>query len=273
MEVLNLWETNIADKFTFLYDIESLINLIVEKGIDRIHQREKFIPGDSIESPLENNISKQNLGLVYTNQQNPIVYKEFVGLYINSEFLEKHKEQIKEALINNINKNNFCITLTPFTYSKEYMKKLIKEKPYCKFLLIDIDLTEEDIVFFNDNIVEVTLVKNNEKKIVSDNLIIGSVYKELAIRATSTMRINIEQIDVINPERLKIINDKTEIYIDCIEYPTIEQYKKLEEFLIALDSIGKTNIIKFVIKNRENFKTSNLLSIPISVTHSNTNLL
>ena len=122
MNKVNFWETNLINKYTILNSIEEFIQLIKKNKIKKFLIKDKFIPGKKIESLIEEEASKNDLIINYTDDLHNVLVSNssFYPTIISTAFFEKYKDQLKQIFKEQIiNSDDSIITiLNSFLFSK-----------------------------------------------------------------------------------------------------------------------------------------------------------
>ena len=165
MKEANVWD------FTFFnnnYQVLNNISDVVEKiksGDLKFHSldnvREKFVPGDRIQSMLDSKMSEGNIILKYTDKEHPVVVSSsFFPSAIHPDFYNQYKKEINEAIIYYIkNGNKDSITIPEFICSDELIDYLITNKS-TKSIYFSFELTPSQISKFDNHFMNVYMRKN-----------------------------------------------------------------------------------------------------------------
>lgn len=263
MRTLKVWESNIKDYFRHTSNIEELIEYINSSSITSISVREKFTPGDRMDSIIESSFASQDVEMIYIDDDHPVAIptKGIGYLNIKESFFEMYKERINEALRNNMLDNPIMIRFNKFNFSKNLVLEMLEKKSDCSFTFDDIELTDDIIETINSQCIEANLIINDKVTSISSNKVIGDISKVRAI--SGNFRLDLTKIEEINKDRLKFISDNTVISIVESKYESIH-YDKLRELLVKLDELGKDIVVKLPIRNREDFKNSSLYDIKLN---------
>ena len=93
MKKVNFWETNLINKYTVLNSIEEVKQLINNRKLKSFLIKDTFIPGEKIESMIEENASKNDLIINYTDNLHNVLISNssFYPTIISTAFLKNIK--------------------------------------------------------------------------------------------------------------------------------------------------------------------------------------
>ena len=279
----NLWESNFADKYHFFKDIESYFNFLLENNLNlSFSLKEKFTPGNVIESVIDNIGNKNNIEISYTDESHPIAIPKdtdftIFSSYIHPSFFEKHKDEFikfaQNKLLTDLNNNKISISIEDYALTDELFEEILtneahKEKFFYYRVVTDNNLTEEQIKRIKDNHLEFT-INGKEKEKISSKYIIN-YYTIKALKEIKHISIDIP-ID-FDPELFKYINESAEININLSNTEKIDEEYKFNEIKKIVNILSTHNHkynIKFSVDNRELLRKSNLLnSLPNNISLS-----
>ena len=128
MRVLNIKNTNLFNKFTVTSSIETVIKAINEGKFFEV--KNEFIPGDIETIFLDQIATRENVHLIYTNEEVPVLISNdgFVSNLMSKEFYSQHKEAIIEAKKNYIlNCNDNYCTIDKDIFDDVFFEKILEK--------------------------------------------------------------------------------------------------------------------------------------------------
>lgn len=248
---INLWNINNSG-YSYYYDISSFIYAI-KRGELRydFSFKSKYICGEEISNPLEQNALKNNNNIIYTDKKHPICLGTFES-YIDKDFFEKYKDIIIDEIRQKIIKEtpyNF-IVINKYILSTELLKHIIKKYSGQRLIFKDTSLTDEQIELLKKNHIYADEIKEGIKKSISSN-IAYSFYTFDDIEKCGNIVIN-SQIKDEEIDNFKGINDLI-ITIDNIEEYEEEYYQKIIKILNKFEKINTKLTIRIECEKRSIF--------------------
>ena len=266
----NLWDLELKEQYTFLNNIDEVVNLIKEGKITKFQVKDKYTPGETTNNSLDANALKDNIIIHYTDELHNVAYATNSPIFINKDFYEKYKSEIKEAFVEQIKlSNESYYNINELIYSDELFNSLL-EKENATIYFENIELTEEQIKELNTNLIEAFTKNNGINKHISSKFTFG-FYGKAKLKELDYLTIylkDLENNDILSLRYLKE-NALIKIFIYSDETNEEEWLILIQEKLIQLNTLGKKFTIKFPVNKRsiynKLFKNLNLENLNIII--------
>ena len=287
MENINIWESNFKDNYIYFNNLSDYFQYLTEKKLPMTFLlKDMYISGNEPQNVLENKALRENINLIFTDEEHPIVisnFDDFIDSYINPSFFEQHKEEFiklaKENIKNQLIDNSNYIYIPDFISKESILDEIIKEynlnistedllyKTYYFYQITNKSLSEETIQKIKDNHLEFYIENESGSQKISTNKVIGyHTIKELKELKRISIDIPIKRKEVDN---FIYINDSATIRLTP-ESNSIDDEKtffhNLKNIFTILATHNKKYNITFEVKNRELLRQSQLLdNIPSNI--------
>lgn len=255
MEKLNVWDSNVAENVNY-FNLEELIEYIRKEKITRFYVVDEFGLEDGKAPSNFVNIfnlkaNEHNFNLVYFDENHhTFTDNYFHGLCVEKSFFDKNKDQIINAVAENLFEKESCVYVNKYVYSESLVKNLTLTADSITFGE-GIELSDEIISLLKYNRIDSTIIKNGKEQVVSTSSILGNDY-DMVITGDKPLSINVditdfENLALIPPHKtIKIINGKFE---DMSEDELEDAYNIISK----LRGNGQENEVVILIENRRNF--------------------
>ena len=192
MKKVNFWETNLINKYTVLNSIEEVKQLINNRKLKSFLIKDTFIPGEKIESMIEENASKNDLIINYTDNLHNVLISNssFYPTIISTAFFEKYKDELKQIFKEQIiNSHDSAITINDFVFDEELFNILLT-KNKSSLYFENVHLTDEQIEKLQANFLNAYL----ENKQISTKYAI-SYYTKEDLETKTELSIDVEVLE------------------------------------------------------------------------------
>lgn len=264
---LNIWETNLKDKFMFLQNYEELFKFMEENDVFSFSLCDTYVPGNPENTIYDMTANRDNIHLTYTDEQHPVAILNNpwgIKILINSEFFNKYKEKFKNFIKTHIMKkfdNKLSSIYIPdFIVDDELVNNIVsndklKEKTINIKDCTGVYLTEEQLKKLSESRLDISLKGD---KISSKYAINYHTWSELETIETLLLKDDLSDKDLAN---FPYINDKCVISINSLNENDERKYvENLVRIFNVLQSHNKNYNIKIRIKNRELLMQNGLLN-------------
>lgn len=272
MKEVNLWEPAFSKFVYFTNNLQDLLKAI-EDGCE-IVIKDKYTPGDIINSRFDEKASKENVILRYSDDNHNIAIPKNIlygPIVVNCEFFNQNKTVIANAQIDKVLAESDSIVHIPnHIFSDELFEKLLmNNKKY--YFFYDVELTEAQIEKLNHNFIQSYVIKNGESTKISTGIVI-SYYTLADLVGMSEISIDntISDTEFNNlqyiPDGVKInINAPTTKKTSKFIYNEEEYYTDTLKIIRRLDELGKKNSVKIYVQSRNEFNKHNHLFSNVSL--------
>ena len=271
MKRLNLWETKLKDDYIYFNNVTDYFNFLIEENrYMNFKIKKQFTPGMETEDFLETQAFKENLELIYTDLNHPIVVsqKTFKNNYVDPRFYLEHKKDFIQAahklFLSEVEKNNIIIKIPDFLFDDNLLNLIIetkdlKSRSYTYNQIEGKELTESQINKIKENDLEFVLNKGNKK--ISTKYKIGYYTKEQLNELEGlNLYIPIKEEEINN---LIYVNNSTMINIAEYHNNKIGEKNFLNNIKNILEELSKHKRnynIKISIENREILRQSKIIN-------------
>ena len=273
MKKVNFWETNLINKYTVLNSIEEVKQLIKNRKLKSFLIKDTFIPGEKIESMIEENASKNDLIINYTDNLHNVLISNssFYPTIISTAFFEKYKDELKQIFKEQIiNSHDSAITINDFVFDEELFNILLT-KNKSSLYFENVHLTNEQIEKLQDNFINAYL----ENKQISTKYAINYYTKE-DLENKNELSIDIETLTESKTKNFQFLPDNAiiDIYQSVTDLRSEEEVLSIiKEKLNDLDKTNKPLIIKIDVEKRsifsKIFKDSNFQNLSLVIKNDN----
>ena len=147
MENINIWESNFKDNYIYFNNLSDYFQYLTEKKLPMTFLlKDMYISGNEPQNVLENKALRENINLIFTDEEHPIVisnFDDFIDSYINPSFFEQHKEEFiklaKENIKNQLIDNSNYIYIPDFISKESILDEIIKE--------YNLNISTEDLLY------------------------------------------------------------------------------------------------------------------------------
>lgn len=248
---VKLWNTKNSN-YSYYYDISSFIYAIKRGELQYDFSfKSKYICGEEICNPLEQNALEKKYNIIYTDEKHPICLGAFES-YIDKKFFEKHKDIIINEIRQKIIKEtpyNFII-INKYILSTKLLKQIIKKYTGQRLIFKETNLTDEQINLLKENHIYADEITKDVKKSISTN-IAYNYYTFDDLKKINNIMINSKitdkEIDNFKGMNLIITIDNTEEYEE-------DYYKKITAILNKFEKLNTNLTIRIECKKRSLFE-------------------
>lgn len=178
IENINIWESNLAYKCSFIYSFEELTSFLDNNNIGSIIIHEQQLPDQKDKCHLDR-YAINSIAITYTNKERPITIINNGPLgqevLVNPFFFEQNKDKLidyfTKKLVEQIKTKPFYLPIQDFLISDELIDLLITQQVF---------LEETGIVF--SNITNQTLTENQIKKLQQNHLEVSIKGQQISSR-------------------------------------------------------------------------------------------
>ena len=273
MKKVNFWETNLINKYTVLNSIEEVKQLINNRKLKSFLIKDTFIPGEKIESMIEENASKNDLIINYTDNLHNVLISNssFYPTIISTAFFEKYKDELKQIFKEQIiNSHDSAITINDFVFDEELFNILLT-KNKSSLYFENVHLTDEQIEKLQANFLNAYL----ENKQISTKYAI-SYYTKEDLETKTELSIDVEVLEQSKANNFQFLpnNAIIDIYQSVSDLRSEEEVLSIiKEKLNDLDKTNKPLIIKIDVEKRsifsKIFKDSNFQNLSLVIKNDN----
>lgn len=273
MKKVNFWETNLINKYTVLNSIEEVKQLINNRKLKSFLIKDTFIPGEKIESMIEENASKNDLIINYTDNLHNVLISNssFYPTIISTAFFEKYKDELKQIFKEQIiNSHDSAITINDFVFDEELFNILLT-KNKSSLYFENVHLTDEQIEKLQANFLNAYL----ENKQISTKYAI-SYYTKEDLETKTELSIDVEVLEQSKANNFQFLpnNAIIDIYQSVTDLRSEEEVLSIiKEKLNDLDKTNKPLIIKIDVEKRsifsKIFKDSNFQNLSLVIKNDN----
>lgn len=287
MPKIEVWNSNLSDKFICCQNIDQMKKEIEklqsEKeifGFDETMFWDNYVSfvikdgykkGDNIEFLYDRIASKQNVEVIYTDINHPIMLTDDDDILINSQYFEKNKDELLTFFREKILKSPAInVYIDSLIFSDDFLNQLIEKEEIEHIYFIDVVLSEEQINKLRSKFIGVSI--NNEE--ICSQYAFGSV-KLKDLSKMKEIRLDIVNLRDEQYENFKYVLDGTifQLYNNVYDYE--EYFDKINKLLSYIDKFDKkiifkvpTNINDFKIREyfaKSDLYNSNYKNIDLSI--------
>ena len=287
MPKIEVWNSNLSDKFICCQNIDQM-----KKEIEKLQSEKEIFgfdgtmfwdnyvsfvikdgykKGDNIEFLYDRIASKQNVEVIYTDINHPIMLTDDDDILINSQYFEKNKDELLTFFREKILKSPAInVYIDSLIFSDDFLNQLIEKEEIEHIYFIDVLLSEEQINRLKSKFIGVSI--NNEE--ICSQYAFGSV-KLKDLSKMKEIRLDIVNLRDEQYENFKYVLDGTifQLYNNVYDYE--EYFDKINKLLSYIDKFDKkiifkvpTNINDFKIREyfaKSDLYNSNYKNIDLSI--------
>ena len=168
---INLWDLK-NSSYTYYYDIASFISAIRNNKLKYDFSfKSKYISGEEISNPLEQNALIENYDIVFTDENHPVCLNLFES-YIDRNFFENNKEIIIKEIQNQIikDKTHSFIVINKYIFSDDFLKTLIDNYNGQHIIFKEIQLNDKQKKLLTEKHIYSDEIVDGIKKSISTNI-------------------------------------------------------------------------------------------------------
>lgn len=248
---INLWDKKNSG-YSYYYDIFSFIYAI-KRGELRydFSFKSKYICGEEISNPIEQNALEKKYNIIYTDNEHPICLGTFES-YINKSFFKKYKNIIIDEIRQKIIKETpySFIIINKYILSTELLKQIIKKYSGQRLIFKNTNLTDEQISLIKENHIYADEITNGIKKSISTNIAYSFyTFDDLEKSRSIVVSSHITNQEIDNFKGM----DNLIITIDNIEQYEEDYFNKIIKILDRFEKLNTKFTIRIECKKRSIF--------------------
>lgn len=241
-----MWESN---NCSYYYDISSFLYAIKRGEVEYdFSLKSKYISGEEISTPQEQQALVNNYDIIYTDNNHPICLSPNKS-YIDKVFFEKNKEEIINEIRRKILKEDEykIVVINKYIFSADFLKQLIKKYNGQHLIFKETNLSQEQIDLLKKNHIHAEEIKNGIKQTISTDTTYRH-YKYTDIKQATDIQIYTD----INDDEISNFKNLNNLIITIKNDETDEEtyYKKLTHILKQFDSLNTNLIIRIECEKR-----------------------
>ena len=258
MKERNLWENELGKNFTYINDINELLQKIESDEFSyNFDVKTTFTPDDEPFQRMDAIAKERQIILNYTDNEHNVALASkdnfFFKTVINPEFLEKHKEEIKKSIIKNIeNTTSRTIYINKYIFDNDIFRALVARKNLA-IHFIDVSLSEEQIKELKANYIEARITGTDESLVQISSQYVFSSYTKENLEALDKLIIHLPE-NLSQIKNLIFAKENIEISFKFNNISEEEKMKLISQCLIELENLDKSFKINITVEKRSNFE-------------------